>query len=872
MKNDKKGQDELQRRILQEYIFNLEETQEKAEEISIANEKLKQSEDFLMAVLGSTPHGICLIKNNLFAWSNKALARILGWEQDELIGQAICVICRSDKACRRMPGGVCIAHPSGLVAEECDFMHKDGHYVPCMVTGSPRSKADPSKGHVLSFVDFTRLKRARGELNEAYKRLEARTNELTHANEMLTKEIQERIEAEETLEQYRNHLEDLIKERTQELDNANGQLTREIQERREKEGILRKMEELESSILAAISHAVIGVKERHIVFANNAVEAVFGWKPEELVGKSTRMLYGSEETYDEMGKLLYHALQERRTYNLVFPCLRKDGGDMLCKINASRIGDSLQEKYAVMTYEDITELKRAEEALRQSEETYRTIFENTGTAMLIVEKDTTISLANTRYAHLSGYTKTELEGKMSWTQTVAEEDLSAMLERHHMRRQNEEKTEKHYEFRFLTRAGDRRHMYATVNTISGTTRSIASLIDFTELKRAEEEREKLQAQLLQAQKMEAIGTLAGGIAHDFNNVLMGIQGYASLMLLRKDSSDPDYEKLKGIEAMVGSAADLTAQILGFARGGKYRVTVADLNALLTRTAEMFGRARREIVIRKTLDGSLSFVAVDERQIEQAILNLYVNAWQAMPGGGTIHIRSENVFIDKSQALRRGLRSCSYAKVSIADSGVGMDEQTRRRVFEPFFTTKEMGHGTGLGLASTYGIIRNHQGFIEVQSEKGRGSTFTIYLPASDKVPALEKKDLHAIRQGSESILLVDDQREIIEAGGEMLRELGYTVLTATGGQEATDIYRSRKDAIDLVILDMIMPELSGKATYEVLKEIDPHVKVLLCSGYSVNSEASEILQRGCNGFIQKPFDLATLSFHIREVLEDSLST
>jgi PAS domain S-box-containing protein len=737
MKNDKKGQGELQRRILQEYIFNLEEMQEKAEEISIANEKLKQSEDFLMAVLGSTPHGICLIKNNVFVWSNQALARILGWEQDELIGQSICVICQGEKACRRMPGGVCIAHPSGLIAEEYDFTHKDGHYVPCMVTGSPSSKADPSKGHVLSFVDFTRLKRAREELGEAYKRLEARTNEVTHTNERLTKEIQERIEAEERLEQYRNHLEDLIKERTKELNSANRHLVKEIQERREKEGTLREMEELESSILAAISHAVIGVKEQRIVFANNAVETVFGWKPEELAGRSTRILYGSEEVYDEIGKLLYPALQERRTCNMAFPCRRKDGGYMLCKISASRIGDSLQEKYAVITYEDITEMKRAEE-----------------------------------------------------------------------------------------------------------------------------EREKLQAQLLQAQKMEAIGTLAGGIAHDFNNVLMGIQGYASLMLLRKDSSDPDYEKLKGIEAMVGSAADLTAQLLGFARGGKYRVTVADLNALLTRTAEMFGRARREIVIHRMLDGNLSFVSVDERQIEQAILNLYVNAWQAMPEGGTIHIRSENAFIDESEARRLGLRCCPYVKVSITDSGIGMDEATRRRVFEPFFTTKKMGRGAGLGLASTYGIIRNHQGLIEVQSEKGRGSTFTIYLPASDKVPALEKKGFHAIRRGSESILLVDDQREIIEAGGAMLRALGYSVLTATGG----------RDAIDLVILDMIMPELSGKTTYEALKEIDPHVKVLLCSGYSVNSETSEILQRGCNGFIQKPYDLGTLSFYIREVLEDSRST
>ncbi|GAG21264.1 unnamed protein product, partial [marine sediment metagenome] len=246
------------------------------------------------------------------------------------------------------------------------------------------------------------------------------------------------------------------------------------------------------------------------------------------------------------------------------------------------------------------------------------------------------------------------------------------------------------------------------------------------------EKKRLEAQFQAAQRMEAIGTLAGGLAHDFNNILMGIQGNTSLILLHKTSTHPDYERLKGIEEGVKSGAELTRQLLGFARGGKYEVRPTNLNELIENQNHMFGRTKKEITIRGKYEDKPWTVEVDQGQIEQVLLNLYVNAWQAMPGGGDLYIETENVTLDEDYAKPFNMEPGRYVKISVTDSGVGMDEATQQRIFEPFFTTKEMGRGTGLGLASVYGIIRNHGGIISVYSEKGKGTTFEIYLPVSQR--------------------------------------------------------------------------------------------------------------------------------------------
>jgi signal transduction histidine kinase len=293
------------------------------------------------------------------------------------------------------------------------------------------------------------------------------------------------------------------------------------------------------------------------------------------------------------------------------------------------------------------------------------------------------------------------------------------------------------------------------------------------------ERKRLEAQLQQAQKMEAIGTLAGGIAHDFNNVLMAIQGRASLLFLQTDNGHPHFEHLTGIEGMVQRGAELTKQLLGFARGGKYEVKVTDLNKLVQKSCEMFGRTKKEITIHAKHRKELWPVEIDRGQIEQVLLNLYVNAWQAMPDGGHLYVETGNVMLDESYTKPFGVNPGNYVKISVTDTGTGMDKVTQQRIFDPFFTTKEMGRGTGLGLASGYGIVSNHGGIINVYSEKGKGTTFCIYLPASRKEFTITgKKVAEDILKGTERVLLVDDEDEIVDVGEEMLKKMGYKVLVA----------------------------------------------------------------------------------------------
>ncbi|MCX5816334.1 MAG: response regulator, partial [Proteobacteria bacterium] len=383
----------------------------------------------------------------------------------------------------------------------------------------------------------------------------------------------------------------------------------------------------------------------------------------------------------------------------------------------------------------------------------------------------------------------------------------------------------------------------------------------------EEEKRKLEARLQHADKMESIGTLAGGIAHDFNNLLMGIQGYASLSLMNLDSSHPNYERLKRIEEQVQSGADLTRQLLGFARGGRYEVKPADMNDILEKSSSMFGRTKKEISIHRKYGKDLFTVEVDRGQMEQLFVNLYVNAWQAMPGGGELYLETENVLVDDKQAFPYAVKPGNYIKISITDTGTGMDEKTKERIFDPFFTTKEMGRGTGLGLAMVYGIIKGHKGMINVYSEPGHGTTFNIYLPASKKEVEKEKTATATIARGTETILLVDDEKMVLEVSKELLESMGYRVYTAGSGQEAVAVYMEKRNEIDLVILDMIIPGISGGETFDRLREINPDAKVLLSSGYSINGQAQEIMDRGCNGFIQKPFHLGKLSSKIREMLD-----
>jgi two-component system cell cycle sensor histidine kinase/response regulator CckA len=383
--------------------------------------------------------------------------------------------------------------------------------------------------------------------------------------------------------------------------------------------------------------------------------------------------------------------------------------------------------------------------------------------------------------------------------------------------------------------------------------------DITKRKQSELDRMKLEAELHKARKMEAIGTLAGGVAHDFNNLLMGIQGSVSLMRLDMHNSEQDLQQLETIERCVNRGSQLTRQLLGFAKRGKYDVKAIDINQVFGDTAQLFGRTRKAIEIHQHFDRNLWAVEADRGQLEQVLLNMLINADQAMPEGGQIFLATENIEPEADQLKRLGLKSDKYVRLLVEDTGIGMDQETQDRIFEPFFTTKEMGRGTGLGLASAYGIIRNHGGTIDVASTPGRGSRFFVYLPASTGTVVDEAEVVSGILKGHGTILLVDDEDVILDVGRKMLERLGYQVIVAENGMQAEELYQERYQDIDMVILDMIMPVMSGFETYNRLKMINPKIKVLLSSGYSKKGQASEIVARDQQDFIQKPFDLAQLS-------------
>ncbi len=383
------------------------------------------------------------------------------------------------------------------------------------------------------------------------------------------------------------------------------------------------------------------------------------------------------------------------------------------------------------------------------------------------------------------------------------------------------------------------------------------------------ERLRLERMFQQSQKFKAIGTLAGGIAHDFNNLLMGIQGRASLIAIDLEPSHPHAEHIDAIEHCIRNAAHLTKQLLGFARGGQYELRPIDINELLLGSAILFGRTKKEINIHTKLQSPPPVVEADRRQIEQVFLNLYINAWQAMTDGGELYLETKTVALDGDYCRLYEVNAGYYAQVSITDTGIGIDESIRQQIFDPFFTTKEKNRGTGLGLASAYGIIKNHGGIITVNSEVGQGTEFDIYLPISKKRAKREIPKGTGLVKGSETILLVEDEEVVSQVGQAMLEKLGYRVIVARDGRQAVDAVKNKGDGIDLVILDLIMPVMGGDKAFDLIRDFQPAMPVILSSGYSLDGQANAIMQRGCNEFIQKPFDITKLSQKVRKILNDT---
>ena len=614
--------------------------------------------------------------------------------------------------------------------------------------------------------------------------------------------------------------------------------------------------------------AIVTLDSKHrVVDWNRGAANMFGYTPEEATGVQLDDLVARGKSHVEAGGKTRQVLSGQRVEAFETERYRKDGTPLRVIATGSPIMVDGVIKGVVAVYTDITDRVRAENALKESEQKFRALVQQSPFGIALIKKDGRYQYANPEFRNIFGYTIEDIPTGVAWFKKAfpdkAYRDTVVQTWEADLK-QTADGQSRPRTFTVTCKNGSRKDIHFRPVTMENMDQFVI-YEDITE-------KTKLERQLQHTQKFEAIGTLAGGIAHDFNNLLMGIQGRASLMSVDLEPSHPDSEHIKAIEDYIRSATDLTKQLLGFAQGGKYEVRPIDINELLLESATMFGRTKKEIRIHTKLQNPPPVVAADLRQIEQVLLNLYVNAWQAMPDGGELYLETKIVTLDDVYCKPYQAKSGRYANVSVTDTGIGMDKSICQRIFDPFFTTKEKARGTGLGLSSAYGIIKNHAGIIAVYSEVGQGTTFNIYLPVSNEEAYRDVPTETELVKGSETVLIVDDEEMVIKVAQAMLEKLGYRVVVAKDGEQAVDTVKRKGDDIDLVILDLIMPGIKGDKAFDLIHEIQPAMPVILSSGYSLNGQAHDIMQRGCNGFIQKPFNIFELSQKVRKILDEAKSS
>jgi PAS domain S-box-containing protein len=517
---------------------------------------------------------------------------------------------------------------------------------------------------------------------------------------------------------------------------------------------------------------------------------------------------------------------------------------------------------------DIDDRKKTEEELTGREEHYRNIIESIQEGYFEADLKGYITFCNQALINLSGYSKRELMG-ISFRELTPPRLARAMqiiFGRVYQTGQDVRlnKFEVYHKDGYTLFID---FFASLVKDRNGEPLGFRGILrDVSEQVKAMEQQQRMHYQLSQAQKMEALGTLAGGLAHGFNNVLMAIQGNLSLIRMTLPGDHSLQRLLERINRSTDKGVNLAKQILSFAKMGKFVVMTTNLNKILKSTSRMFVRSKPNLRIHENYEPELWNTQVDRVQIGQLLLTLYMNAAEAMPDGGDIYLQSENIVLDENHTRAQDIEPGRFVKISVTDTGKGLDEEAKQRIFEPFYSI----HGTagydGLGLAAVYGTIKSHKGIINVYSEKGHGTTFTLYLPASlrDFNQDLDKKEAS---KGSETILLVDDDELAGRIGREILERHGYRIMMAHNGNEAIEIYTDYNHQIDLILLDIILPDINGEQVFQILKQVNPNAVIIVSSGYNVNKQISALMSQGCADFVQKPFQNRLLSSKIRTALD-----
>lgn len=647
-------------------------------------------------------------------------------------------------------------------------------------------------------------------------------------------------------------------------------LADEVDERMRAQQILSESEERYRLLMERSPDGIMiaDIESRRFLFTNPAACELFGYSEEECKELKIEMLHPAEDREYAMS-IFFNVMEADERYDINSIRCEKSNGDIFRA--DIRIAKTTINARACLIgiIRDITERHRYEKAIIEAEEKLATILNSASEIIFTKDEEKKYVFANRACESFHNMTLDGIIGRTD-SEIMGREDAERNS-RQDDRALGGETVEDVSTFQ--SSGGNRR----TCHTIKFPLRNRDGRIyglggitrDITHIKEAEDERAAMREQILQMQKMEAIGHLAGGVAHDFNNMLSIIMGNADIALFNIHEGDEGYNELKSIVSACTRSRDLTMQLLSFARKEKLNVGIKSVNGILAGLTEIVNRSFMEdIRIETDVDESIN-LKCDPNQVTQALLNICNNSRDAMPGGGTISISASRITADEKDVVSMsGISPGDYCRIIIEDTGKGIPEDVIPKVFDPFFTTKDMGKGTGLGLSTTQRIIMNHGGHIEISSEPGAGTSVSIYLPLSDDKPAVDHPEIkETILPGVETILAVDDEMQLLETVAKSLSNAGYTVFKANGGREAIDIYSRRRGEIDIVLLDMIMPEISGREVFEKLQALDPGVKVIILSGYSEEGEAGEMLDAGACCYVQKPFRFAEITTAIRGIMD-----
>jgi len=650
-------------------------------------------------------------------------------------------------------------------------------------------------------------------------------------------------------------------------------VARDITEQKKMGRALKERETLYRTLFEHAEDAIFLMEGKLFIDCNPKALEMFRCRKEDIVGKPP-YLFSPELQPDgrpsqEKAIEKIKAALEGTPQRFEWQHTRLDGTPFETIVSLYRI-DVYKRGIIVAMVHDVSPQKEAVKALGDSEQNYREVAENANVAICRFTPEGIYTYINRYGEELFGFSREELIGKKSAIGTIIPEtgpDSDKLVEMFHdifvhPRRYYEN------EHKNITRDG--REVYIAwrnqpIKDEDGNIREILSIgADVTRIR-------ELERELLQAKKLEAVGTLAGGIAHDFNNILGGMTGYISLLKEQFEHRGPHYAMLEKIDEAGTKASDLVKQLLAFSRRGKYELRALDVNHRIQGLQDiLLLSVPKKVEIKVALMEDLPAIKGDPSQIDQVLMNTCLNGIQAMPDGGVLNIETS---LKASKDIPRGLIDRApadfYVEISVSDTGVGMNKYTKDHIFEPFFTTKPIGEGTGLGLSTVYGIVRNHAGGIAVESKKDQGTTFRIYLPATD-MHVEEQKDTHAVPGiilGKGKILVVDDEKVFRDMLKDALEYLGYEVLLAENGREGVKVFKAHQDMLDLVILDMNMPVMDGRDMFKELKKIRPDVKALLATGFTLNGEVQELMDQGVMGFIQKPFRIEEISKAVGTLME-----